>query len=292
MQTRRDAAMTRDTLETESAEASRDSGRIRLGTQGWNYEAWLGVFYPSGTRPADFLSVYARAFDTVEVDSTFYAIPPETTIRSWAARTPSGFTFALKLPQVITHEKRLRAAEEDTALFLARARGLGEKLGPILIQLGPDFGIAELPALIEYLPTLPTDLAFAIEFRRREWITREVHALLAEHGIALALSDGRWIPRDTLLRLADRPTAPFHYLRWMGPDRSITDYSHIQVDRSRDVEGWADVLQRIARAGRDAYGYVNNHYAGHSPQTARELQRALGQHPVDPASLGEQISLF
>lgn len=271
---------------------ARAAGKIRLGTQGWNYEAWLGVFYPSGTRPADFLSVYARAFDTVEVDSTFYAIPPETTISSWAARTPDGFTFALKLPQVITHEKRLRGADDDTALFLARARGLGEKLGPILIQLGPDFGIAELPALVEYLPTLPTDLAFAIEFRRREWITREVHAMLAEHGIALALSDGRWIPRDTLLRLADHPTAPFHYLRWMGPDRSITDYSHIQVDRSRDVEGWADVLQRIARAGRDAYGYVNNHYAGHSPQTARELQRALGQQPVDPSSLGEQISLF
>jgi uncharacterized protein YecE (DUF72 family) len=106
------------------------------------------------------------------------------------------------------------------------------------------------------------------------------------------LSDGRWIPRETLLRLADHPTAPFHYLRWMGPDRSITDFSHIQVDRTREVERWGEVLARIARAGRDAYGYVNNHFAGHSPHTARELQRAIGQRPVDPSSLSEQISLF
>jgi uncharacterized protein YecE (DUF72 family) len=275
-----------------SPDISPSRGRIRLGTQGWNYDAWLGVFYPTGTRPADFLTVYARAFDTVEVDSTFYAIPPATTISSWAARTPPGFIFSLKLPQVITHEKRLRDAQEETAEFLDRARGLGDKLGPILIQLGPDFGIAELPALAEYLPGLPPDLSFAIEFRRPEWITREVHALLAEHGVAIALSDGRWIPRETLLRLADQPTAPFHYIRWMGPDRSINDFSRIQIDRSREVERWAEVLARIARAGPDAYGYVNNHFAGHSPETARALQHALGQRVVDPATLGEQISLF
>ena len=273
-------------------EPSQRAGQIRLGTQGWNYDAWVGVFYPSGTRPADFLSVYARAFDTVEVDSTFYAIPPATTISGWVARTPPGFVFSLKVPQVITHEKRLRGAEEETAEFLARARELGDKLGPILLQMGPDFGIGELPALVEFLPTLPKDLSFAIEFRRPEWITREVHALLAEHGIAFALSDGRWIPRETLLRLADHPTASFHYIRWMGPDRTIADYSHIQVDRSREVERWGEVLARIARAGRDTYGYVNNHFAGHSPQTARELQRTVGQTPVEPASLGEQISLF
>ena len=281
-----------DNVKASTGPATAEAGRIRLGTQGWNYEAWVGVLYPSGTRPADYLSVYARAFDTVEVDSTFYAIPPATTISGWAARTPADFVFSLKMPQVITHEKRLQGAGDETAEFLERARGLGSKLGPILLQMRPDFGIGELPALVDYLPTLPTDLSFAIEFRRREWITRDVHALLAEHGVALALSDGRWIPRETLLRLADHPTAPFHYLRWMGPDRSITDFSRIQVDRSREVERWAEVLARIARAGRDAYGYVNNHFAGHSPHTARQLQRAIGQQPVEPSSLGEQISLF
>ena len=268
------------------------TGRVRLGTQGWNYTAWLGVFYPSGTRPTDFLSVYARAFDTVEVDSTFYAIPATTTFESWAARTPDHFTFALKLPQSITPEKRLHDAEEETALFLSRARVLGPKLGPILLQMGPDFGIAELPALATYLATLPRDLRFAIEFRQRSWIVPEVAELLTEHRVSLALSDGRWIPRETVLRLAELPTADFHYVRWMGPDRAITDFSRIQFDRSREVELWGDALSRIVRAGRDIYGYVNNHFAGHSPQTARELQRLVGQEPVDPGRLGEQISLF
>ena len=85
---------------------------LRLGTGGWNYDAWVGPFYPIKTRAADFLTTYARAFDTVEVDSTFYAIPPAKTVRGWASRVGEGFEFALKLPQEITHELRLRSSEE------------------------------------------------------------------------------------------------------------------------------------------------------------------------------------
>src|SRR3954468_21051927 len=97
---------------------------IRIGTQGWNYEAWLGPFYPLGTRPLDYLTVYARAFDTVEVDSTFYAIPAVKTVRGWAERTPSHFRFALKMPQEITHEQRLRQAGELMERFFDVAREL------------------------------------------------------------------------------------------------------------------------------------------------------------------------
>ncbi len=265
---------------------------IRIGAQGWNYDAWLGGFYPSGTRPTEFLSVYARAFDTVEVDSTFYAIPPETTIAGWAKRTPPNFIFTLKLPQSITHDRHLRASEEETALFVARARGLGPKLGPILMQLGPDFGIDQYPALVTYLAAWPRDVALAVEFRQRAWITREVHALLAEHSVALALSEGPWIPRDTLLKLADKPTAPFHYIRWMGPDRAITDHSHVQRDRSREIEGWARVMTRMAESGCAVYAYSSNYYAGHAPQTARDAQIAVGQQAVPPDTLGTQMSLF
>ena len=114
--------------------------RVRIGTQGWNYDAWVGPFYPSGTRVGDFLSMYARAFRTVEVDSTFYAIPPAKTVRGWAERTPADFQFALKLPQEITHERRLRGAADLVATFYDRARELEGRLGPILVQLGPDFG--------------------------------------------------------------------------------------------------------------------------------------------------------
>jgi uncharacterized protein YecE (DUF72 family) len=266
--------------------------RIRIGTQGWNYEAWVGPFYPPGSRPAEFLTIYARAFDTVEVDSTFYAIPPAKTVRAWADRTPRDFTFALKMPQEITHERRLRDADDLAYEFFESARQLEDKLGPVLIQLSPDFGPTELPALAHFLPKLPRDIRFAIEFRQRGWIHDGVLALIAEHNVALALTDSRFIPRKQMMQLATRPTADFVYVRWMGPDRSIVDYSRLQVDRTREVELWASVLWPFAERGRDVYGYVNNHFAGHSPATAREFQRLLHQEPVDPEQLGEQMSLF
>jgi uncharacterized protein YecE (DUF72 family) len=265
---------------------------IRIGTQGWNYDAWVGSFYPDGTRAPDYLSLYARAFDTVEVDSTFYAIPAAKVVRGWAARTPAGFLFALKLPQEITHEKRMRGCEDATALFFDRARELGDKLGPVLIQLGPDFGPAELPALAAYLPLLPRDVRIAIEFRHRGWIHDGILALLAEHRIALALTDARWIPRRTMLALAARPTSSFAYVRWMGPDRDIVDYSRIQFDRTRELEQWSEALLMLIQKATAVFGYVNNHFAGHSPASARQIQRLIGQTPVDPDKLGEQMSLF
>lgn len=265
---------------------------IRLGTQGWNYDAWVGPFYPSGTRAADFLSVYSRAFDTVEVDSTFYAIPSVKTVRGWASRVGDGFSFALKLPQEISHENRLRDSADLAALFFDRARELGDKLGPILIQLGPDFAPTELPALAAFLPLLPPELRFAVEFRQRGWIHDGVLALLAEHHVALALTDARWIPRKQMLALAARPTADFAYLRWMGPNRDIVDYSRIQVDRTRELEAWSHALQSLAQRVKLTWGYVNNHFAGHSPANVRDLQAMVGQRPVLPDELGEQMTLF
>jgi uncharacterized protein YecE (DUF72 family) len=268
------------------------SAEIRIGTQGWNYDAWVGPFYPPGTRAADFLTVYGRAFSTVEVDSTFYAIPPAKTVRGWAERTPPGFKLALKLPQEITHERRLRPADGSLELFFDRARELEEKLGPVLVQLGPDFGPAELPALAKFLPQLPGDVPVAIEFRQRGWITDGVLALLAEHDVALALTDGRWIPRRQMLALAERPTTRFAYIRLMGPDRDIVDYSRIQVDRTRELELWAEAVMKMIQRATAVYAYFNNHFAGHSPESARLFQRMVGQRPVDPHDLEEQMSLF
>ena len=268
------------------------SASIRIGTQGWNYDAWVGPFYPVGTRPVDYLTVYARAFDTVEVDSTFYAVPPAKTVRGWYDRTPANFTFALKLPQEITHERRLRDAADVADLFYDRARELREKLGPVLIQLGPDFGPIELPALAKMLPTLPSDIRFSVEFRQRGWLSEGVLALLAEHGVGVTLTDARWVPRKQMLELATHVATPFLYVRWMGANRDIVDYSRIQIDRTAELEQWARVLWPLVQKRVAVYGYINNHFAGHSPQSARELQRALHQTPVDPATLGEQMSLF
>jgi uncharacterized protein YecE (DUF72 family) len=268
---------------------------ILIATQGWNYTAWVGPFYPPGTRPAEFLPTYARAFRGVEVDSTFYAIPDARAVRAWSERTPPDFTFALKMPREVTHERRLRDADDVVREFLDRARELGPRLGPILLQMGPDFAPHELPAVEPFVAGLPRDVRFAIELRQSRWMRADVlpHLLdvLARHGIALALSDGRWIPRETMLDLAERPTADFLYVRWMGPDREITDYSRVQFDRSEEIRAWAEVLKSVANT-KEIYGFFNNHFAGHSPASAREMQRLLGQQPVEPEALRGQRSLF
>src|ERR1041384_4526046 len=184
-------------------------GRIRLGTQGWNYDAWVGPFYPEGTRPGEFLRLYARAFDTVEVDSTFYAVPAAKTVRGWAERTPDGFSFALKMPQEITHERKLRGCDDILAEFMDAARELGPKLGPILMQLGPEFAPTELPALAQFLPRLPRDARFAVEFRNRGRIHDGVIALLAEHHVARPRREGNGTPQSKMRPPASPPGLHF-----------------------------------------------------------------------------------
>ncbi len=265
---------------------------VRIGTQGWNYQDWVGSFYPPGTRPADFLSIYARAFDTVEVDSTFYAVPASSTIKSWAARTPPGFLFSLKLPQEVTHENRLRDEAGTTELFFQRVRELGDKLGPTLVQLPPSFEASELPALVTFLQRLPGGMQVAIEFRHRSWMHAGVYALLREHNVALALVEGRWLQRRAMLTLAGQPTADFSYIRWIGPDRDLVDFSRVQVDRTRELETWRGAMDSLAAKVDTIVGYVNNHYSGHSPATVRQLQRMLGAPVIEPDMLGEQLQLF
>ncbi len=271
---------------------SQTDATIHIGTQGWNYDAWVGPFFPLNTRPPDFLPVYARAFNTVEVDSTFYGVPAASTFQSWFDRTPADFVFSLKLPQEVTHEQRLRDAAGVSEIFYDRARILGAKLGPILVQLGPDFEPGELPALVDFLGKLPDDLRFAVEFRHRGWLTEGVVALLRDRKVALALVEGRWIPRRTMLALAARPTGDFAYVRWMGPNRDIVDYTRIQVDRTREIELWTKAMTEMRRSVSEIFGYVANTFSGHSPATARDIQRRMGQQPVEPELLGEQLSLF
>jgi uncharacterized protein YecE (DUF72 family) len=194
---------------------------IRIGTQGWNYEDWVGPFYPRGARAADFFDLYRRVFDTVEIDSTFYAIPSEASILAWRRRAPQGFVYSLKLPQEITHLQRLRDCEDVLERFCERARDLEEKLGAVLIQLPPDFSPRSWGALESFIPLLPSGMRFAVEFRDDSWLGVEICErmlnLLNAHGVALALVDSKWIPREVSIRLAEIMTgcsaADFSYVR-------------------------------------------------------------------------------
>ena len=268
--------------------------KVLLGTQGWNYPAWVGPLYPPETRPADMLRSYARAFRTVEIDSTFYAIPAEPVVKGWLDRVPEGFLFGLKVPQEITHDKRLVDVAPVLERFVTRMKILGERLGPLLLQLPPDFlpTATNRAAFQTFVESLPTGFQWAVEFRHANWLTQETMRVLRARSVALALVDGRWIKRGRMIDLAIEPTADFGYVRWMGADRQLIDYSRPQIDRSRELSMWAVALAALASRVTTIFGYFNNHFQGHSPHSVREFQRMIGQKPVDPEQLREQVEIF
>lgn len=265
------------------------TARIRVGTQGWSYDDWVGRFYPPGTRSGRWLELYARAFDVVEIDSTFYGPPPPERFAAWRDRTPDGFTFAVKMPGEVTHEGRLRDAR-PALRFCEDARQLGSRLGPILIQLPPDFAPDERPAVAGFLPRLPADLTFVVEFRDHRWFVDETFSLLREAGVACAISVGPWLGERDARALAGRVPGPLLYLRWLGTPRRPADVTALVRERDDEVAAWAERIRSLAVA--EVYAFFNNDYQGHGPASARRLQGLLGQTPVEPARLSPQTELF
>ena len=245
--------------------------RIFLGTQGWNYEDWVGSFYPRGSKTKEMLSLYAKIFDTVEVDSTFYAIPSENSVKGWAERTPASFNFSLKLPSEITHKNRLRDSQGILEQFIQRINLLEDKLGCVLIQLPPDFSPNEQAAFGNFIDLLPAQRRFAVEFRDANWLNEQTINTLARKNVAL--------------------TADFAYVRWLGP-RELTDYSRIQLDRSRELSQWAESFAALQERVTQIYGYFNNHFQGHSPGSCNLFKEMLGLPVIRPESLIKQPSLF
>jgi uncharacterized protein YecE (DUF72 family) len=273
----------------------------QIGCQGWNYEDWITgptndetVFYPRGTRPVQMLSLYTRAYETVEVDSTFYAVPSAATVDGWHKRTPPRFTFALKLPQQITHEFGLRkGSAEPLAEFCDHARLLHDKLAAVLIQLPPQFEAVpeNLRALENFLPRLPRDMPFTIEFRHPSWITDEVLNLLSAHRVPVALVEGQWITRRTLFRTVEHADADFAYIRFMGA-RDLTRFDIIQRPQDPNLQLWSEAITRLCARVPRVYAYFSNYYEGHAPTSANRLKRLLNQPFTAPADLENQPSLF
>jgi uncharacterized protein YecE (DUF72 family) len=274
---------------------------VHVGCQGWNYADWVtavaggqSIFYPRGTRATEMLETYARSFETIEVDSTFYAIPSAQTIETWARRTPPHFTFSLKLPQEITHNRALRSGSvillEE---FCTRARALGTRLGVVLIQLPPQFELTteNAQALREFLPHLPRDVRFSIEFRHPDWMRRRVADLLAKHNVALSLVEGPWIERAALEPFVERPTADFAYIRWMG-ERDLVRFDTVQRAQDENLRAWHETISELRRRTSSVFAYFSNFYEGHAPASANKLKRLLGQPIVEASSLEDQPSLF
>jgi uncharacterized protein YecE (DUF72 family) len=244
--------------------------KIYIGTQGWSYKDWIGPFYPPNARSTYFLSFYAQEFDAVELDTTFYGTPDASRVERWFRSTPDDFQFTAKMPRTITHELRLVRAEAETSEFIEVMAGLGTKLGAVVIQLPPDFTAEERPALEAYLAALPAGPRYAAEFRHRSWLDESTYDLLAGHGVAWTMIDLPYMPITPVV------TADFSYARLLGDHRKIKRINETQLDRTGELHRWGDRLADVAHRTERVYGFVNNHYSGHSPADVRRLRTHLG----------------
>lgn len=271
---------------------------LKAGCQGWNYEDWTTkadgatVFYPRATKSGEMLESYARVFDTIEVDSTFYAIPASSAVENWYQKTPENFTFSLKLPQEITHEHSLR---EDSYVvleeFCERAAELKEKLAVVLIQLPPQFEANKENAqnLRNFLEHLPEDIRFAVEFRNRDWLVDWTYEELEKSEVALCLVEGAWIPREMMFEAIGKSKVDFSYVRWMG-ERDLVSFEKIVRPQDANLEIWKSELEK--RKVKSVFAYFSNFYEGYAPASANKLLKLLGQETVETESLENQGSLF
>jgi len=256
------------------------SSTIRVGTSAFTAAGWEGNFYPNDLPASDYLSFYAKHFDAVEVDSTFYRIPSRNTTQAWYTKTPGGFVFALKVPRTITHESVLQDCESELTKFLKAMEPLREKLGPLLFQF-PYFNRKAflsvegfLGRLQPFLKNLPSGYQFAVEVRNKSWLGAKLAEALRERGVALALIDHPWMLRPLqLVKKIDPITADFTYVRWLGDRKGIEErtktWNKVIVDREDDLREWVEILRGFNRRKVRIYAFANNHYAGHAPATVR-----------------------
>lgn len=283
-------------------ELSRPS--VHLGTSSWLFDAWRGVFYPDGVPKNQYLPYYASQFDTVEVNTSFYAIPSSSTLINWVESVPAGFTYVLKFPRAITHDRRLVDCADLTRTFLDALRALGPAAGPAFLQFPPDFTRrVNGRALADYLDWLAleaSDLRLAVEARAADLMTASFARFLAERNFALVLVD-RVATADlyaTWIECIDAEIGPdFALIRWIGDDRDGPQGDReLQVLRDEGLARWAARIAELTGRGRTVYGYMHNPYEGHSPASVRRLRELLAGRVSlpdwPPADAEGQLSLF
>ncbi len=235
-------------------------GTLLVGTSGWVYEHWRGVFYPEGLPHQGWLPFYMEHFDTVEINNTFYQLPSVETFKGWHRAAKKGFVYSVKASRYITHMKKLSKPERPLSLFMERALLLEENLGPILFQLPPRWH-ANTARLEEFTERLPSGQRFVFEFRDKSWFSREVYQVLEKRGMGLCLYH---MPGFTTPLVV---TAGFVYIRFHG---SGTLYGG-RYERGF-LKGWATTIQGFLKEGLDVYVYFNNDALGNAVVNAMELK--------------------
>jgi uncharacterized protein YecE (DUF72 family) len=254
---------------------------LRIGCSSWTSDAWWGRVYPKGLPDGERLSLYARLFDTVEVDTTYYRSPSRALVSGWRRKTPDGFVFTLKFPRDLLDPKT-PVDPAKVAEFTEVAQLLGPKLGPILLQFPPWVKPGRaMTFLSTLLDALDPNLRYAVELRDAAWFGGEPWARLeqelTQRRMALAWS------YLTYVEIPPVRTADFVYLRFIGDHDTIPAETHgeIRADRSKETARWAERLRAQLAGARAAYVFFNNHYAGFAPASANEFRVDMGLPPVD-----------
>jgi uncharacterized protein YecE (DUF72 family) len=258
------------------ARAGKRQGQLYVGTSGWSY-GWEG-FYPAGLRSKDYLAFYSRQFRTVEINYSFYHLPRPSTYEKWAAQTPPGFLFSVKLSKFITHIKKLSGIRDELGVFLVNASALGAKLGPILVQLPPSLK-CDLDRLNEFLAAAKAakeagtqqPLRLALEFRHPSWFEPpemdNLLQVLESHRAAFVLAHSKRFPYPE----SEPVTSDFVYLRFHGPEEMFASlYGRERLKR------WAPTMKKWLAQGLDVYAYFNNDLSGYAVADARETLRLVG----------------
>ena len=245
--------------------------KISIGTSGWSYKEWEGIFYPDSKTSK--LKFYSSIFNTAEIDSTFYANPPKGVVFGWARNSPENFVYSLKLPQKITHEMHLdlaKGAELELRNFLDLISPLksANKLGPLLIQLPPSFTLSERQTLEEFFEALPKEYSFAVEFRNKTWLKDSgLHSLLRKHNVANTIVDEPLLPIDL------STTSDFAFVRWHGRGtRPWYNYLYSEGE----LDPWVEKVEKLASNVKRVYGYFNNHFHGNAVINSLEFMEKLG----------------
>lgn len=237
--------------------------KIHIGTMGWSYDFWIGNFYPEDAE--NLLTEYAKNFDTVEIDNTFYRIPSRDTVKNWKEEVPDDFIFTAKFPRKITHLKMLQDCKEELLVFIEHMSLLGDKLGPLLMQFPPSFVPEKFEVLKDFLAGLPEG-RFAVEVRNKKWLDEKFYDLLRDNGVALVLIDHPWMPRMSTI------TADFTYIRWEGDRNKIKGtLGKVERDRSEDIKDWGMKIKGFLEESVEVFGYFSKFYSGYPPGDVRML---------------------
>jgi uncharacterized protein YecE (DUF72 family) len=228
-----------------------------VGTSGFQYAEWKGKFYPEDLATSKMLAFYAQQFSTTEINYTFHRIPAAKTIENWKLQTPPNFRFGLKAPQKVTHFARLRDCSDTMRYFHDVTSALGEKLGPVLFQLPPNFK-KDIVLLADFVNGLPEGLRAAFEFRHESWFGDDVFEALRSRGAALCIADMEEITTPPV------PTAGYGYLRLRREDYA-----------SKDVARWAEFVREQTAAWSDVFIYFKHEDGAVGPRLAKEMMETL-----------------